>query len=192
MLESQNLEGIILSNLICHLKKNSTLSNMSAGGDKADDFNCFIGRGESITDIVAKITGVDIHTIDTIEKGYQTENASIIDDEYLKALLKGCGNENLVNAVKICTGISVEKAEKKALVFKATDEEEDEFIAKTPFYDYIIDVRPKGCRLTVSFGRHSERLGAKTITWAEAILLSNNHCNDFLNKAVAERNGGYL
>lgn len=179
----------VLAKLIAHLTKNSTLSNMSSIGPKADDFNCFIGRGEDIQSIVAKLAGIDYHALKDMINEHLNSDVLLIDSHYLNALLNDCDNPKLVEAVAREAGINF-VPEKKAVIelkFEATDDQEDEFIAKTPFYNYEIWKYPNGYRANAMIStRTHERLGGRKLTWDEAVA----KCNEHYFSRLKQCNGG--
>lgn len=179
--------AIILTRLIEHLKKHHTLSNMNASLPKADDYHAFLGRGESVLEVIAKACGVNYEVMQEFERQSKETDYFMIHKVYLEALLKESQNERAINVIVAETGIKFARTRLKSapLNFKSVDSEE--MVAKTPFHDYEISKYPNYWRARVNMHGKVEDVGPRrSMDLKEAIKLCNEHYMVKLNQANAE------
>ena len=85
--------------LTAFLKMNHTIHNPSSS-PKLDDYIVNLGRHGSVEEALAKASGLDFHSFQSVSSGSDCSAGVFIDRFFLEELLKESSNKNLVNAIK--------------------------------------------------------------------------------------------
>lgn len=188
-MSTESNASIVLAKLIAHLKANHTLHNMSSSLPKADDYQAFLGRGEDVIDALAKSCGIDYHSMLDFEKNIQSKENVFVPKVYLESLMQNSSNEKLVQALVSYTGIRVNITRMKDSALNFIKVDDEEMLAKTPFFHYEVWQYPNYWRARVLYpnGTEIKKIGPRKITSKnEAISLCNDHYLSLLNKANDE------
>jgi hypothetical protein len=178
----------IFARLIEHLKKNHTLSEMNSSLPKADNYHAFLGRGESIIEVLAKACNVHYEVIQEFERQSSETDYFMIHKVYLEGLLKDSKNDKAINVIVAETGIKFKKTKLKTSPLNFVSIDDDEMVARTPFLNYEIWKYPTYWRAKANSAvLNGEELGKRRgMTLEEAKEVCNKHYMEKLNQANAE------